>query len=251
MSERISKPDAEKLETVKRDAFERLCVGRPDAVIILARDIVKNEATSRMQSGSYGNVDIHGMMGGAKARTIAGAEMHKVFPDATIVANSWIKTEPVSYARVTADELEKRGVDKNSIILQEQSYSTFTELIELIKLIVAHDWKHVSIVVNEFSIPRAKAMLEHIHELHDPNGYSRQPDVQQSLRAFKEMTDTKIVFVSAEEVLLATSTHYKKTITEARQLPQWQVTMEREEAAAQQVRDGKYWQNLPSTFVKQ
>ncbi len=251
MSESYSKPDALERETLKRKTYERLCDGVPDAVVILARDVIKNEITGEMKSGSYGNVDIHGLIGGAKARSIAGAELHRFFPDALVVTNSNIKTEPYSYARVTAGELEKRGVEREKMLIQENSYSTFTELIELVKLIVEHKWRHAAVVVNEFSIPRAQAMIEHIHELHDPNGYSKQPEVLQALDVFKQMSGVKIVFVAAEDVLLAADPHFKRVITEAKQLPAWKEVMEREQAGAQQIRDGEYWKNLPPTFVKQ
>ncbi|MDO8558500.1 MAG: YdcF family protein [bacterium] len=241
------------VETERKEAYERLCEGKPDALYILARDIVKNEATGEYKSGSYGSKgDVHGLMGGAKARSIAAAELHRFFPEAKVVANSWIKTEPASFARVTAEELQKRGVDEKTIILQENSYSTFTELLELIKLIAANDWHHVSVITSDFHIPRSKAMLEHIDELHDPNGYWEQPEVQEALKKFKEMrSSVRITFVSAEEVLLATSPHYKKVVDEARGLPAWKTTMEMEQAGTAQVLEGTYWKNLPPTSVKQ
>lgn len=231
------------LEAKKQEAYERLCEGVPDALYILGHDIVKNEATGEFKSGSYANRDTHGRVGGAKARSIAGAELHKFLPHMTVIASVRLKGEPYSHARITSKELQKRGVSEDHIILQENPDTTFTELIELIKLIVQHDWHHAAVLANEFQIPRARAMLEHIDTLHDPQGYSEQPESQEALSKFKQMQPMHITFVSAEEVLPLINPRYKKVIDDAKQSPAWEETVQKELEGARQVRAGEYWGN--------
>ncbi len=248
--EHIPNPDVSALESEKRRIYEQLCGGKPDVLFILARGVVENKATGEFKSLGYGDTDLHGMVGGAKARSIAAAELHRFFPNSSVVANSLIPQMPASMARVTAQELQNRGVQQEKIIIQEESYSTFTELIELIKLIVQNDWHNTVVIANEFHIPRAQAMLAHINDLHDPNGYSEKPEVQEALKKFKEMQSVYIAFVSAEEVLLVANPHYKKVIDAARQLPTWKETMEKETMATIQIQAGEYWRDSPSTTIK-
>lgn len=243
-------PNTSALESEKKKIYERLCEGKPDVLFILARGVVENKATGEFKSLGYGDTDPHGMVGGAKARSIAAAELHHFFPDSLVVANSLIQQMPASMARVTAQELKKRGVEQEKIIIQENSYSTFTELIELIRLIVQNNWHNVAVIANEFHIPRAQAMLAHINDLHDPNGYSKKPEVQEALRKIKEIQSVHIAFVSAEEVLLMANPHYKKVIDAARQLPAWKETVEKETVATIQVQAGEYWRNSPPTTIK-
>ncbi len=231
-------------EAAKKEAFEALCEGIPDAVFILGHDVVENEEKGTFKSGSYADVDVLGRIGGAKSRSIAGAQLHATFPEATVVANSFVPGKPFTHARVTAGDLEKRGVDEDSILLQEDSYSTFTELIELIKLVLEKDWEHVAVLTSDLQMPRAQALLEHIHDLTDPQGESKKPEVQRALAAWRERP-ARITFVSSEEVLLASDPHFKRVIDAARQLPSWRKTKEMEDRGAAQIRSGEYWKQVP------
>jgi uncharacterized SAM-binding protein YcdF (DUF218 family) len=230
----------------RKEVYEHLCDGRPDALFILGHDVVKNRTSGEFKSGSYGHTDPIGRIGGAKARSIAATELHRHFPRATLVANSWSEYtgEYVSHARITADELKVRGVSESDIIVQENSYSTFTELLELVRLVVDNGWHHVVAIANEFQIPRAQAMLERIGDLHDPKGESRKPRVRERIEKFLRMS-ARITFVSAEDVLSKKDARFKKIIDAARQLPDWRATTQRDLKAAQKVRDGEYWKDPP------
>ena len=65
------------------------------------------------------------------------------------------------------------------------------------------------------------------------------------------MSKIKVSFVTAEEILKRMDPRFANLIEEARKIPEWKATMERETAAAEQVRRGEYWKNLPSTAVTQ
>lgn len=245
MSEPLSNPDNSALVLKKRETYERLCEGKPDALFILAHDVEKNDATGELKSGSYSHTDPLGRIGGAKARSLAGAELQHFFPDALIVANSWSIQggERVSHADVTAEELGKRGVNEKDILRQERSYSTFTEIIELIKLIVEKNWHHVAVIANEFQISRAEAMLDSVHRLHDSNGESDKPEVQEALEKFAHMKTlgvVKIKFVSAENVLTSFGPKYKRLIDRVKESPEWKRTMEMEKEGEERLRAGTY-----------
>lgn len=246
MTESLSNPDRSALVSKQRETYERLCEGKPDALFILAHDVDKNPVTGKARSGSYAHVDPIGRIGGAKARSIAAAELRRYFPGATLVANSWSEYTGryVSHANISAEELKARGVSVSDIIVQENSYSTFTELLELIRLVVEHNWRHVVAITNEFQILRAKAMLERIGDLHDPKGESQKPEVQERIKTFLQM-GANITFVSAEEVISAKDPRFKRIVDAAKQLPLWQHTMQRDVEGAKQVRDGEYWKNAP------
>ncbi len=246
MAESVSNRDQFDLAQKRRETFESLCGGVPDAIFILAHDVDKNPITGNARSGSYAHIDPIGRIGGAKARSIAGAELHRYFPGATLITNSWstYTGEYVSHARIAADELKERGVPASDIIVQENSYSTFTELLELIRLVVEHNWRHVVVIANEFQIPRAQAMIERIGGLHDPKGESQKPAVRGHIEKFLQMP-ADITFVSAEDLLSEKDARFKKVIDAAKQRPEWEATMKRDLEGAKQVRDGEYWKNAP------
>lgn len=238
-------------ERIKK--YEEICSGQPDALYVLSSGLVQKGEPERTTVGSYGDINIHGTLNGGKARIIVAKELHKSFPNSSVITTTFMQKEgTVSWAKIAEEYLEREGIDKEKIIIQEKSYSTFTELIELIIMIVEKNWKHVAVITNEFQIPRAKAMLDHIGELHDPNNYWQKAEVQEALTKFKEIQDeVKINFVSAESVLPIINDRYKKIIDEARNSTDWKKTIEQENKGAKQINDGEYWKNILSTFIKQ
>ncbi len=224
----------------KRQTYENLCGGTPDAIYILARVPVRSGTVQRLKSGSYKDPDLFPpLISGGRARTVAGAELHKYFPDADIVTNSWLKDKsPVSIAWTMAQELTRSGVNEEKIELQENSYSTYTELVEMMKLAMDKGWKNIAVVLNEFQIERATEMLCHIARLRDPKGYWQ--DAEKIISAF-QASGTQVHFVSAEDVLIHTSPRHKKIVEEAKALPGWKQTLDIEREAARQVRDDEYW----------
>lgn len=219
---------------------------------ILSSSIIKKRSPERPTTGSYGDKNLHGTMNGGKARIVAAKELKNSFPNSSVVVTTFIQNEgPVSWAKLALEYLEGSGIDKEKIIVQEKSYSTFTELVELIRLIVEKEWKNVAIITNEFQIPRASAMLKHINDLHDPNGYWQKTEVQEALIKFKEMRDVKVNFVSTEKVLPFIDNRYEKIINDAKKSPEWEETVQRENEGARQINSGEYWKNRPATLVKQ
>ncbi|MDD4892783.1 MAG: ElyC/SanA/YdcF family protein [Candidatus Rickettsiella isopodorum] len=256
----IEKSSIERSEPeTKREKYEALCGGQPDCLYVLGQGIVENPKSEKLslKSASYTQIDYDGYMLGGKPRVIAAAELAGVFPEAKIVTNSigskideqTGERTTLSLASVMSQELQKMGVDPNKITHQEISYSVFTELIELIKLVVKNGWKNVAILTNEYQIPRIEAMLEHMEALHDPNGESEKAEFKQALAEYRKM-DVAIKCVAAEEVLPLRSDHYRTLIDQVRQSEAWQARIARENEGAEQIRKGEYWKKLPEHFVK-
>ena len=250
MSESVAKLG--NLSQERLSQYEQLCKGKPDALCVLAGGLVQRSSEVAHRSGSYADVDsVHGLLSGAKARIIATVELQKYFPDVMVIANSNVAEEGASYARVATSELQRAGIEDEKILIQENSYSLFTELIEMVRLIIKNKWSHVAVITNEFQIGRAQAMFEKIDELHDPNGYWQRPEVLEAMEAFKRLQPSPVItFVSAEEILPIRNRRYKALIEEARLLPQWKERAEREQNGEKLVRSGEYWKNPPSTVIK-
>lgn len=120
----------------KLEAYEKIVGGKPDAIFILSGGIVQTDK-GRSKSTAYPEHDYLGFTGGGKARVVAAAELAQFFPDSKIIANSYVttpddKVEP--HARVYKEELLRLGVQEDRILIQENSFNTITEIIEMVKL---------------------------------------------------------------------------------------------------------------------
>jgi len=241
----------------KRKAYEKLCDGVPDAISILARGvetIEKGGEVVRSKTTGYLGKEVHGNVSGSRVGVLAAIELSKYFPDAHVVANSFVERTNERHAQVTAAELKRAGVASEQIIVQEDSFSTYSELLELVRLVAANEWQHAVVVVNEFVVPRTRALLRHIHDVGDPRGYRQRPGIEEALRAYEEMRSAgsvRITVVSSEDIVSLIDPRFRKVVEAARQLPAWQKTIEQEQLGVQAIEDGTYGKNPPTTSVKQ
>lgn len=231
--------------------YRELLGGEPEAIYIQSRTLVEKGADKKKKIGGYGDVDMHGAMSGGHARNTAAAELFKYFPSATLITASWIKQHgPVSYARVAAEQLKKYGVPEEQIILEEYAYNTFTEVLGLLKIIIERKWQNVAVVANEYQIRRSQAFLDHIDGLHDPAGEWKKPEVQELMEEYKKIKDSvSIKFVSAEEIISGMNERYAKVVAQARALPNWKSTEDRENYGADLIERGEYWKDAPATSI--
>src|SRR5581483_10891125 len=116
------------------------------------------------------------LISGGKARSLAAAELAEAFPDAQIVTLSKTKEDQPAHSAVIAGEIAKKGVEKQRITEDPESYSALTELMEIIKLIHQRGWKQVALICNEYQIDRPKLMLEKLDGLNDRKGFSKTPE---------------------------------------------------------------------------
>src|SRR6185369_14569647 len=123
----------------------------PDAIIALSggiRPSISSLSETGFKTLSYADKNETGVVVPSKTRVIATAAIAHAIPDVPIVTNSVDRTQPdwPSMASVVADELVHRGVDRDRIILEEESFNTATQLIEMINLAVDNGWQRLSIV---------------------------------------------------------------------------------------------------------
>ncbi len=255
----FSNGSPEQIESNKRDLYEKLCEGEPNAIFVFGGAIVMNEATGEYKSGSYGDPDPHGLLAGSKARSIAAAELHEQFPDSKVVATSTIPSrngEPEKpFAEVTAKELEHYGVESENIVEYPDPYSTFTELIGLMKLAVENKWEHLVVITNEAQVGRTKLLLERIGSIKNNNeSYQKawqDSDMVNEFEKYKEL-NPKVVVVAAESILPIRDERYSKLLEQVRNNELYRKRVESETKAEKDILDGTYGKqvNKPESFIE-
>jgi len=233
-------------DSPKRREIERLCGGTPDALSILSGSVVRRELrnrTARYSSGSYNELDVAGLLNGGKARVIAAAEIARFYPNLAIIANGNTYQNAPPDARIMKEELGRYGASLNHVLLQEKSYSTFTEFVQLVKFVADHKWRRIVIVTNEFQIPRAQELLRQIDTLQDPYGVSKDPDFRTALPVFRELAP-EVVFVAAEALLPLRHSWYQKIVDRAKASPGWKKRAAKEGQGLKQLQDGTYWKDV-------
>lgn len=244
----------------KRKEYEQLCDGKPDAISLLARTVRSAGAVGRVKTGGYSpeESDIHGNLGSSHAGVVAAKELKKYFPEAKIVANSRIKARDnwpeERHAEIAAAELKRAHIQADQIIVQDNSFSTLTELLETIRLTVENHWKHVVILAPGHQVERATAMLEMVDTVIDRTQYRERPEIKEALHAFAEQQkkgETKISIVASEDILSRTSPRHRRIVEAATSSPEWKALLEREKRSAEEIRNGTYGQKHPGKPVEQ
>ncbi len=104
-----------------------------------------------------------------------------------------------SIASVIREELIALGVDQHHIILEENSRSTYTQLIELQRVIDKEHPNNVFIVSNEWHLPRIEAMIRCVSD-------------------FKSLRQVAPKLCAAEEILLEEAKEeWQEKVQKARQ----------------------------------
>jgi hypothetical protein len=177
----------------------------PEVIFPLSGSITKREGRTEGRewdtlSGS--DISEHGLTTVGKVRTIAGAEIAKLFPGAAVVTNSYNRFDPEepTMASIHRDELIRRGVDAERIIMEEESFSTITQYIEMIKLAVEHGWTRLSVVINEYYKPRATALYENLDSIVEYEDPQQAQEFQEVLEAFKRMNGS-VSFVVGDDIM--------------------------------------------------
>jgi uncharacterized SAM-binding protein YcdF (DUF218 family) len=184
------------------DTIATLLERPPEAIFVLSGNIVrKGNPGYPYASTAYADGDAHGLLGG-KARVIAAAELARRLPRAAIVTTSRVDSRdaPVeggrpTHARVMADELARLGVAPGRILLEEESTSTTTELIALIRMVAAHGWRDVAVVTSAYHVARARALFAALSPSVDPAA-----------------APSRVAFIAAEGILPLRSRHYRALI---------------------------------------
>src|SRR3989344_1912075 len=212
---------------------------KPDAIAVFSMDIV--EAPLREgghKSGSYADLDVRGLTSGGKADVIAAAEAAKYFPDATIVTSTrgrdTSRGRP-THAQVYAGEIERFGVAKERILLEEKSINTITELDKLIKLSASHNWQHVAVIVNDFHRARTEEMWSRLPLLADQS----DQEFTSALQEFNARGG-QIAFVTAEDIILVRNPRYARLLSDVRNTEAYQKRKQAEEQGIEDLRADQY-----------
>lgn len=207
----------------------------PDVIFCFSGGIKPYAPTGEYRTLGYSDVSELGLLTASRTRVLASAEIAKAAPDIAIVTNSFNRndlTEP-TMAKVNRDELVRLGVDEERIELEEDSFSTISQLTEMIKKAVNNKWRHVAVVSNAYHLPRITEMTNRLPEIVD------DPEFQAKFDEFK-LNDGRVYFVSAESILRVISDHYTHFLEEAEQSPAYLATVAAEAKGLDDLRSGKY-----------
>ena len=234
MSEHINQiPKEEIYRDILSKEFEN--GGLPDAVFVLSGSIEFHE-NQGFRSPSYASGDQNGITG-SRARVIAASEIAKAFPEITIVTTSdSTPLDQPSDASVMKEELLERNVDSGQIELEEESTSTHTELLEMMKIAMERGWSKVALVTNDYHIPRAKLMFEKLETI--PGGLISEEEFA-AVKAFRE-SGIQVEFISAEAIISNANHLYKTLIDKVHKGEGYKNRVEREQNGVRELEEGTY-----------
>ncbi|HEY0965728.1 MAG TPA: YdcF family protein [Candidatus Saccharimonadales bacterium] len=206
----------------------------PEVIFPLSGSIIQRR-DGRWDTLSGSDVSEHGITTVGKVRTIAGAKIAHLFPDLPVVANSYNRFDPdePTMASVHRDELIRKGVNPERIILEEESFSTITQYVEMIKMAVERGWTRVSVIINGYYEPRATALYEHLDSIVE------NAEFQQTLQQFKRMNG-EVSFVVGDDIMKLMNKHYEAYFDELERTPAYQKTVTMEKKGLEDLLAGKY-----------
>lgn len=208
---------------------------QPDVFFSFSGGVGPSPRPEAYRSLPYSSVSEHGIATGGRTRVIATAEIAKAFPELPIITNSYNRFDPKepTMASIIKQELIQRGVDEGRIEEETNSFSTVTQLTEMIKLSVKEGWKRVAVMTNEYHQPRVQAMLDRLDTIID------DAEFQKTLAAFREQ-GTEVVLVNAEPVMRITDPHFAAYLERVEQTPQYQHTLATEAQGLKDLEAGRY-----------
>lgn len=203
----------------------------PESIFVLSGGIIRKD--DEYKSPSYSETDDHGLITGGKARSIAAAKISEIFPDINFVTTSRRLKEEPTHASVVAAEMERFGAKQENIILEENSWDTYSEMIEMIKMAQREGWSRVAIVTNDYHVPRAKEFFIQLEKLSE-----QDKETMESISKFKQQVE--VSFIPAEKILESTSGHYKNLISKVRESDNYKDRLAAEQRGIEALRSGDY-----------
>ncbi len=244
-SESVSLEASSNPSVDRKERLKSLVEGEPDAFFILVGAMKYNGKKGRYENGGFGDPDENSKLStgaalatGGKDRMLTAAEMHTAFPNSFIVPMSKTRDESKpTYAAVTKEELERKGVDSETIILEEESVNTLTEFKEAIKMSLEKGWNNIVFITSDWHLPRVKALFNHIENFADSD------EEKNMVATFIQMVrDGKIKpqFLGSTNPLTIRSNHYKRLFDKVDEFPGIQERRKTEQRALGQIRSGNY-----------
>ncbi len=194
-----------------------------------------NRGPMGYRSSNYSQLSEHGMVTGGRTRIIAGAEIAKALPEIPIVTNSFNRFDPEvpSMASVNKEEFVRRGIDSERIILEEGSFSTITQLTEMVKLAVDNGWLKIVAMTNRYHLPRMTEMYARLDQIVD------DAEFQETLAKFKNQ-GSRVEFVCAEDIMRLMGGHFVTYLEAVEKMPEYAITLEAEAQGLEDLKAGKY-----------
>ena len=207
----------------------------PDVVFAHSGGMYFNERRGTHQTTSYSQLTEHGLATGGRLRVIATAAIADAIPEVGIVTNSFNRFDPEepTMASIVEGELTHRGVNPERIQREESSFSTITQLVEMVRLAVENKWERIAAMTNEFHFPRMIEMFERLDSIIDDDAF------QQTLREFKQQ-GTQVGFITAESILRLVDSKYGNYIDQVARSPQYAHTVAAEAKGLEDLRAGRY-----------
>ena len=196
-----------------------------DAIAVLGGSLVK-EKSGRWRTTGFEEGDNFGVQGD-RLRVIAAGLLYKkdgVFIIA-LGGRGQLKDVPDSPAvsEVIKDELIELGVRPEDIVCEKSSGSTFEQLLELGDIAGKESLEALTIITNEYHLPRVKALVQYNQIL------------------TKAFSHCRLVFKSAESILLEyDSESWEEIIAAAYKSEAVKKRIASELAGAEQIKDGTY-----------
>lgn len=264
-NERVAETAGEKESRKEaRASYEALWGGgTPDAFSLLANGVKEVGTVHRWKTGSYVDVGGRGDINGSHGGMVAIRRLKKeYFPEAKVVANSYNAATPDGrwpeerHAEVAASEFKAAGIPEADIVVQEESFSTFTELLHTIRLAEENSWKHVVVFTNGAQVGRTRAMLEHLDEqkaqylrtlIDTPEKRARfrlDPFLERQKKG-----EVRISVVASEDVLERMSERHAELVKNVRQTPLYQESKSRQDATIKDLEEGTYGVKPPPITI--
>ena len=141
--------------------------------------------------------------------------------------NRWVKDNPDALlATVIKKELIERGVPVKRIIEENKSNNTYQQLQELKKIIIKQKLQQITIISNNYHLPRIKAMIRKNGKLN------------------KMLTKNQLIIQSAEEIIIKHESKQEKVIRAAYKGKDMQKRIALEKKGIKDIKQGKYkWIN--------
>lgn len=229
-----SAPDPEKLASIRDLVLGEFEGNNPDVIFALGAGI-KQTPSGDYRSLAYSDLGEHGTVTGGRLRVIAAAEIAEALPETKVVTSSFnqFDTDAPTMAAVDKQELVQRGVSEDRIDTEENSFSTITQLVELVRMSVDNQWVNVAAITNDYHKPRIATMYERLDSLIDDDEF------QGTLQEFKAI-GTNIKFVGAEDVVVLMGDQLSDYIAKAKQTPEYAATLASETKGVDDLLAGKY-----------
>jgi hypothetical protein len=205
-------------------------VTRYDAVIVLGMNI--RSTTAGFRPSSYQDHDEFGMLGG-EMNVIAATLLYEQGTADTFIFSTGVSaktkaafgedapTEAEVYSKNFLKRISDSPCPKPTIILEDHSVNTYSNLTECIQILNSHGWKHIAIMSARYHIPRVAALWELTKTNH--------PSV------------VTVDFLIAEEVIIqGLPGIYDAIIEAAYSSPEGQRRLKNEAQGLQDMKNGKY-----------